>query len=41
MDELTEVILKCKFNIVYFFAKEKLAFTKMKPHGDSQEQKSI
>ena len=45
MDESTEVTLKRKFDIacfiacfiVYFIAKEKLAFTKMKPLCDLQE----
>lgn len=34
IDKLTEVTLKRNFNIVYFVAKEKLAFTKMKPLCD-------
>ena len=31
LDKSTEVMLKRKFDIAYFIAKEKLAFTKMKP----------
>ena len=41
MDESTEVTLKCKFNIAYFTAKEKLAFTKMKPLCELEERHGI
>ena len=41
MDESSEGALKREFDTVYFIAKEKLAFTKMKPLCDLQEQHGV
>jgi hypothetical protein len=41
MDQSTQVVLKRKFDIAYFIAKEKLAFTKMKPLCDLQERHGV
>jgi hypothetical protein len=41
MDQSTQVILKRKFDIAYFIAKEKLAFTKMKPLCDLEEHHGV
>ena len=41
MDESTEVMLKPKFDIAYFIAKERMAFTKMKPLCDLEERHGV
>ena len=38
MEELSQVMLKHKFDVAYFIAKEKLAFTKMRPLCELQER---